>query len=195
MTGADGPRRGVYPGSFNPPTVAHLEIADAARHQHHLDVVVLCVSRVALAKEHVTRPRLQDRLAVLRADAAAHEWLEVAVTDHQLLADIARGYDVIIMGADKWAQIHELDFYGGDVARRDRAIAALPEPAIAPRPPFEVPVAHLLVVPDGVWEVSSTRVRAGARAWMTPAARAFDDATGAWTDPDRYDAWLSSHDT
>ena len=34
--------------------------------------------------------------------------------------------------------------------------------------------------------VSSTAVRAGQRAWMAPEAVAFDDATGAWSDPDRY---------
>ena len=48
-----GAHIGVYPGSFNPPTTAHLAIAEAARTHHRLDRVVLSVSRSALAKEDV----------------------------------------------------------------------------------------------------------------------------------------------
>jgi len=32
---------GCYPGSFNPPTIAHLAVADAARRQAGLDSVDL----------------------------------------------------------------------------------------------------------------------------------------------------------
>ncbi|MEC8920902.1 MAG: nicotinic acid mononucleotide adenylyltransferase, partial [Actinomycetota bacterium] len=32
-------RHGVYPGSFDPPTLAHLAVADAARRRHGLDRV------------------------------------------------------------------------------------------------------------------------------------------------------------
>ncbi len=47
---------GVYPGSFDPPTVAHLAIAEAARDQAGLDRVVLAVSRAALGKEQRRQP-------------------------------------------------------------------------------------------------------------------------------------------
>ena len=56
-------RRGVYPGSFNPPTIAHLAIAQAARDQCGLDRVDLVVSRVALAKEDVRDPPFDDRIS------------------------------------------------------------------------------------------------------------------------------------
>ena len=36
-------RIGVYPGSFNPPTIAHIEIALAARAHHGLQRVDLAV--------------------------------------------------------------------------------------------------------------------------------------------------------
>ncbi|WP_419919708.1 hypothetical protein [Candidatus Poriferisocius sp.] len=49
-------RIGVYPGSFNPPTIGHLAIARAAPAQQGLDRVDLAVSRVALGKELVARP-------------------------------------------------------------------------------------------------------------------------------------------
>ena len=191
----DGPqrsnqRRGVFPGSFNPPTRAHIAISEAAMRQHRLDVLVWSVSRVALAKEDVQRPRLGDRLSVLEEVAAHLDWLEIAVTDAQLLSDISADFDVIVMGADKWRQIHDPVFYGGDQTRRDAAIDALPTVAIAARPPFDCPAELALALPDWVAKVSSTAARTVDPSLMaTPAAR-FDAATGAWTDPVRYEAWL-----
>ena len=76
-----------------------------------MDTVVWAVSRVELAKEEVVRPLFEHRLEVLREVAKAYEWLEVDVTDKQLLADIALGYDLLIMGADKWQQIQDPVFY------------------------------------------------------------------------------------
>ncbi len=180
-------RRGVYPGSFNPPTVGHLAIADSARSERRLDRVVLCVSTVPLGKGVVDRPRFDDRIAVLREEAAATDWLDVLITDAQLLVDIAAGFDVVIMGADKWHQIHEVGFYGGSSAERDAAIAALPEVAVAPRTGYEVPPVLLLSTPESALSISSTGARSGRIEWMTPAARRFDRLTGAWSDPARYD--------
>src|SRR5436305_5713574 len=82
-------RRGAFPGSFNPLTLGHLAVAEIAREQCGLDVVDLVVSRVALAKETVERPRIDDRVSVLQSAAASRPWLGVRVTDAQLIADIA----------------------------------------------------------------------------------------------------------
>ena len=46
---------------------------------------------------------------------------------------------------------------------------------------------------QGEHDVSSTGARSGRREWMAPEALAFDDQSGAWTDPNRYDAWLQQH--
>ena len=108
-------RLGVYPGSFNPPTIGHLAIAEAARDQRGLDRVDFTVSRVALGKEAVERPSFDDRIAVLETSVADIEGLAVVVTDHQLLVDIAQGYDAVVMGADKWAQVLDPAFYGDSV--------------------------------------------------------------------------------
>jgi hypothetical protein len=188
---AGGARRGVYPGSFNPPTVAHLAIAEAARRQFALDRVDLVLSRRALGKEDVERPLLRHRLEVLESVAARLPWLGVALTDAQLLADMAAGYDVLILGADKWHQVLDPRFYGDSDTERDRAVARLPRLAIAPRPPLEVPDEHRLEVPDERASMSSTRARAGAAELMLPEAADFDRRTGAWTDPPRYEAWLA----
>jgi hypothetical protein len=183
-------RVGVYPGSFNPPTIAHLAIAAAAREQRALDRVVLAVSRSPINKEHVDRPLFEHRLEILRAEVAHRPWLDVDITDARLLVDIACGYDVLVMGADKWAQVNDPAYYDDDETARDAAVEALPALAIAPRPPFDVPPEHSLIVDAAHVFVSSSDARSGTIEWMTPAARAFDRRTGAWSDPDRYEQWL-----
>lgn len=180
---------GVYPGSFNPPTIAHDAIARAAIEAHGLERLDIVVSRVALAKEHVARPEIGHRVEVLREWAGGHGDLAVVVTDAQLLVDIADGYDLLVVGADKWLQIHDMTFYGGSTAARDAAVAALPPVAIVPRPPHQVPDHLLLGVEGPIGEVSSTAARSGRVDFMVDAAVDFDRRTGAWTDPERYDRW------
>jgi nicotinic acid mononucleotide adenylyltransferase len=183
---------GVYPGSFDPPTIAHLAIAEAAAATHEPDRLDLAVSRRALDKEHVTVPRLEHRLEVLWEVAATRPWLRIVVTDHQLLVDIAVGYDVLVVGADKYAQLHDVRYYE-DEATMAAALTRLPRIAVAPRPPHPVPDGLALAVDPVHHEVSSTAVRTGTRPdAMLPEAAAFDAATGAWTDPDRYLRWLAS---
>ncbi len=179
--------RGVFPGSFNPPTVAHLAIAEAARIQHRLATVDFVVSRRALAKETVEHPRFVDRIAVLQEVVRPHGWLRVVVTDAQLLVDIARGYDLLVIGADKWTQIQEPDWYES-VEARDEALAALPPTAIVPRSGHEHPGEQALDLDDHTLAaVSSTRARAGEIDLMAPAARRFALESGAWIDPARYE--------
>jgi nicotinate-nucleotide adenylyltransferase len=171
---------GVYPGSFNPPTVAHLAIAEAAVRQCGLDRVDLVLSRHALGKAAVGLAGLDRRLAVLEAIASTRPWLAVAVTDDQLVADIAAGYDVVVLGADKWAQVADPAWYGDDPARRDDAVAALPRLALAPRSGGAVP--HLapptgtvhLDLPAHLHVVSATGVREGRREWLAEEARSHD---------------------
>lgn len=177
----------MYPGSFNPPTIAHLAIANAARQQRQLERVWFVLSRRALAKEHVEHPHFEHRVEVVSASIAHLPWLDVIVSDAQLLVDIADGHDVLILGADKWEQINDPVWYNDSHDERDTAIGRLPELAIAPRPPIEVPKAHRLDVDDTFGSVSSTRARGGALDLMTDAARSFAEHTGAWIETDRYE--------
>ena len=160
-----GVRRGCYPGSFDPLTVAHLAIADAAVRQCDLHRLDLVISRQALAKASSHAP-VDERVAAIEAAAVdGRPWLGVVVTDAQLLVDIAAGYDVVVLGADKWAQVLDVAFYGS-ARERDAAVSGLPAVACAPRPGFEVPPgAVALDVPTWVGAVSSTAVRAGAEEW------------------------------
>jgi hypothetical protein len=182
----------AYPGSFNPPTVAHLAIAEAARATGGIDRVELLLSTSALGKEHVEVPALADRVAVLEAVARRRPWLGVRVTPARLIADIAAGYDAVIVGADKWAQMIDPLWYGGDTSARDAALERLPRVLVVPRGPFPRPqwqgAAELLVGPEHHL-VSSSAVRDGRREWMLAEAADFDARTGAWSDPERYRRW------
>ncbi|MGI9606478.1 MAG: GNAT family N-acetyltransferase [Acidimicrobiales bacterium] len=168
-------RRGVFPGSFNPLTVAHLEIARLARHTHRLDEVHFVVSEVALDKPDPPGPPLLERIALIGADLAAHPEFSVRVTSLTLIADIAAGYDVVIMGADKWEQVNDVRYYES-VSARDAAIAQLPETVVAPRTGIADPRDPLLTPPE-LRSVSSTAAREGARHLMAPHAAA------GWRDP------------
>ena len=180
---------GVFPGSFNPPTVAHLAIAAAAVSACPLDRVDLCVSRVALGKESVEHPRFEDRIAVLELLRMSRPWLGLRITESRLLVDIAQGYDWLILGADKWAQIMDRVWYGGSDERRDEAVRRLPRIAVAARAPFAVPENGLLldIDPSQIEGVSSTAARGGATWWMVEEAARFAQRTGAWIDVARYE--------
>jgi phosphopantetheine adenylyltransferase len=171
-------RVGAYPGSFNPPTVAHLTVAEAAVDQCRLDRVDLVISVVALGKEdHPDLAAIEARVEVLERIASTRPWLGVVTTESQLLVDIAVGYEVLVLGADKWAQLLDPSWYGGR-AGRDAALARLPTVAVAPRPPHPLPRAGDTGDVDAVvldtdprhHDVSASAVRAGRVEWLAPDA-------------------------
>jgi hypothetical protein len=173
---------GAYPGTFNPPTIAHLAIAEAAVRQGRLDRLDLVVSLVPLGKE-VPVPPFEDRVSVLEAIAATRPWLGVRVTEHQLISDVAAGYDAVVLGADKWLQVIDPIWYGGTRAARDEAVARLPRLVVVARPPHLIPEALpegsiLLEVGADHAGVSSTAARAGRREWMAAEAA----LSGRWVD-------------
>ena len=160
-------RAGVFPGSFDPLTTAHLAVAEAAIATCALDRLDLVMSRRALAKP-AAHSSLEERAAAIERHARRIPQLRAGVTDHQLLADIADGYDVLVVGADKWHQLHDVGFYASAGAR-DAALARLPELAVAPRhgvdPPEPGAGVVLLDVAAHLRAVSSTAVRAGRHEW------------------------------
>ena len=166
-----GERRGVYPGSFDPPTIAHAAIAEAAVQAADLDRLDLAISRLALGKDAETQRPLATRLAAVEKLAITRPWLRVIVTDEQLIADIAAGYDAVVMGADKWEQVCDPAWYADDPAARDAALARLPRVLVAPRPGFVVVGAEVLELPEHLGEVSSTAARAGSHHLIAPEAR------------------------
>jgi nicotinate (nicotinamide) nucleotide adenylyltransferase len=80
-------RVGVFPGSFNPPTVAHLAMAQAALAE--VDEVVFVLPRAFPHKEF-RDTSLEQRLDMLRAATAAEPRFAVAVAEGGLFIEIAR---------------------------------------------------------------------------------------------------------
>ena len=154
---------GVYPGSFDPPTIAHLAIAEAAVRHAGLERLDFALSRVALGKDDAsdvaTRTAALQRLVMGRAE------LGVVVTDAQLIVDVARGYDVVVMGADKWTQVNDPSWYASADAR-DQALASLPRVLVAPRHGHTASGAEILEIGEHLAVVSSTAARAGADHWI-----------------------------
>ena len=150
--------RAVYPGSFDPLTVAHLAIAEAAHDACGVTVVELVLSREPLGKDGREQAPLEDRLAAIEAAAeAGRPWLRAGVTDERHLADIARGYDVLVLGADKWAQLRDPSFYDS-AEHMEAALVRLPRLAVAPRGDWPVPDECVRLDVD-MHDVSSTAVR------------------------------------
>ena len=168
----------VYPGSFDPLTVAHLAIAETALAHLGLQRIDLAISRRTLGKAHLDEHSVTARVSALRATVGDRPRIDVVVVDAELIVDIASGYDVVVMGADKWAQVNDPAWYGDDVAARDAAVARLPTVAVAPRGGLEVPADLLLPVPAHGAEVSATAVRAGRAEWAArPDGPARPDGT------------------
>jgi phosphopantetheine adenylyltransferase len=162
---------GVYPGSFDPPTIAHVAIAEAAVRTGTLTRLDLAVSRIALGKDADGQRPIESRVALLERLTDARPWLSVIVTDAQLITDIAAGYDLVVMGADKWAQVRDPAWYDGSAAARDAALARLSRVLVAPRPGFEVVGAEVLEVPAHLGTVSSSAARAGNLELIAPECR------------------------
>lgn len=156
-----GERIGCYPGSFDPMTVAHLAVAEAALDAASLDRVDLVLSVDTLGKGHLGPDTVEARRHALEELAAGRPWLEVQVTTAQLVADIAEGYDAVVMGADKWRQVVDPAWYGGDPAARDAAVARLPRVLVAPRGDDEPEGVELLEVDPAHRHVRASDVRAG----------------------------------
>ena len=134
-----------------------------------------------MAKEDVEHAAFDLRIAVIEASIAHAPWLQLVVTEQQLIADIAAGYGAVILGADKWAQIQDPSFYADEQAR-DEAIASLPQ-VIGPNRPGYPPLpedAVVLDLPAKLRDVSSSGAREGRAEWMTPPARKTAEAEGIW---------------
>jgi nicotinate (nicotinamide) nucleotide adenylyltransferase len=86
-SGGNGTKRvGVLAGSFNPPTIAHLELAHAAA--SHVDEVVCVLPRVFPHKEYFGAS-LEERVELLQSAGLAVPH-SIAVSEQGLFIDIAK---------------------------------------------------------------------------------------------------------
>ena len=162
-------RVGCFPGTFDPLTVAHVAVAEAARRAAGLDRVDLVLSEVTLGKEHLGDGDAHRRAEAARAVVADRRWLAVVVSPHRLVADLAQGYDAVVMGADKWRQVIDPAWYGDDPAARDAAVARLPRVLVAPRADDRPEGVELLDVHPDHLHVRASAIRdgePGAQGWV-----------------------------
>lgn len=157
----------LFPGAWNPPTVAHLAIARRAL--EHADEVIFTIPNEFPHKPWQGAPR-ETRLDWLCALAADEPRFSVALTSGGLFLDMARelrdaghtGDVYVVCGGDAAERAVEWD-YGPDAPIESQ----LGEYAmlVAPRPALYMPPTHLrgqivtLSLPEDLAAVSSTAVR------------------------------------
>ena len=76
-----GQRLGIFSGSFNPLTVAHIEMIEAAQRRYDLDEILLILARANVDKG-VFGLSLADRLLMLKEYTANREGFSVAACSH-----------------------------------------------------------------------------------------------------------------
>ncbi len=182
---------GLLPGSFNPPTLAHVGLARSGR-AAGLDAVAYVLAARTVDKEVVTGIPLLDRLDLLRRLAADSDD-GVLLLNRGLYVEIARAVTRVtsarltfLVGFDKIVQILDPRYYDDrDAALRD--LFRLARILVAPRAdttftdiddlmarpentPYREFVGPLDLEP-GLRALSSTRVRRGAAAETPPIVR------------------------
>lgn len=182
----------VFPGSFNPPTNAHLAMLKQAKEFGHLHggmLVYAAMSKRTTDKETVERPLLVDRILLL--DNILHNhvrdtgillfnrglYVEQAEAIRKQFHEVKQLY--FLLGFDKIVQIFDPRYY----ENRDKALRELfklAEILVAPRAgagaaeltallaqPENVPFAkyvHLLPLKESFRDISSSRIRQGVTA-------------------------------
>ena len=187
---APGPCRSValLPGSFNPPTAAHLLLAERALREG-FDCVLLLLARNTVGKEP-TGLVPEDRLVAMKAASGGS--FGVGASSHGLYADQAEAARALypnaeitfLVGSDKVVQIFDPRWYDGDrdvVLERLFGAASL---LVAPRSDQGELLREVLSAPENrrfadgvsvlrlhpaVSDLSSTRVRGLLRSGAEPA--------------------------
>lgn len=165
-------RLGILAGTFNPPTVAHLALARAAR--QHVDEVLFALPRSFPHKTY-EEAAFEQRLRMLEAALADEPHYSIAATEGGLFIEIARecraayppGVELyFICGRDAAERIVNWDYGRPGAIEEQLAEYQL---LVAPRRGvWQPPVAlshriHSLALPPGYDEVSATEVREGIR--------------------------------
>jgi nicotinic acid mononucleotide adenylyltransferase len=203
----------VLPGAFNPPTVAHVALAEAAAPA--FDAVLFSLGRVTIDKEE-SGLLLEDRLWLLERLARRDARFGVIVPNRGLYSGIAEAtrralptIDVLafLVGMDKVPQLFDPRYYD-DPERELEALFSRARFLVAPRGADDrATLERLLAAPmarpyaarfewlelASRWrDVSATKARS-APATAEDAARLLPDEvreflrrTGAFSDPRRY---------
>lgn len=166
-------RLGVFPGTFNPPTRAHLAVARAALSV--VDEVVFVLPR-ALPHKGWEGARFDDRVRMLEAALAGEPRFSIAASERGLFIEIARecraaygaGTELYFLcGRDAAERIVNWD-YGRPSAfaeqlREYQLLVAPRKGAYEPPPDFRGRI-HALALEPGLDDLSASEVRNRLRA-------------------------------
>jgi nicotinate-nucleotide adenylyltransferase len=163
----------ILPGAFNPPTRAHLAMADAALTM--ADEVLFALPRAFPHKEY-TGSEFETRLEWLRTALAGYPRFSLAVTEGGLFIEIAQearavygaGAELFFLcGRDAAERIVGWDYGEGDGIHKQLesfALLVAARSGVYEPPPQIRNRVHGLALPPGFDEVSSSEVRRRVRA-------------------------------
>ncbi|HWP58008.1 MAG TPA: hypothetical protein VNL14_08990 [Candidatus Acidoferrales bacterium] len=123
-------RVGVLPGAFNPPTIAHVELARCAKQSFNLERIFFTLSAVIVDKERLEGLLFEDRLLLLERIADELDGAGVAIVNRGLYFEQAVAFRNLlgkdarlsfVCGMDKLVQIFDPRYY----ADRESALGTL----------------------------------------------------------------------
>ena len=176
MTGHEPGRLGVLGGAYNPITLAHLAIADAAMTEMQLHEVLFCLPQVPPHKS-IFGASLEQRLEMMGLAVRDRPYATVGLCSHGLFLDIERALrDVytpetevfFITGRDAAERILTWEYDDTERALREmfsafQFIVCDREGAfVMPDDPRLIPYhsrIHHFAIPDGLDHISSTAIR------------------------------------
>lgn len=183
---ATGPRVGLFGGTFDPPHLGHLALAEWARVQLRLDRVVFVVAGEPPHKRGRVRTAAAHRVALVRRAVRGNPAFEVSTTEvrrkgasytvdtvREFAEDEPAARLYLLMGADMfetfgtWVQPHEI------LRHATLAVALRPGARAPRRTPYDVMGRGVVWLDNPGLEVSSSalRTRAAASAsvrYLTP---------------------------
>lgn len=167
--GPHNPRRlALFPGTWNPPTIAHFDIARTAARE--VDEVIWILPRALPHKEFEDAP-FEARSRMIETLARQHPQFTAAVSEGGLYVDIARearehfgpnAEILMLLGRDAAERIAAWD-YGvpgvfDDLVRRHRLLVAARHGEYQPEPRHRDRISRLPM--DASWnDVSSSEIR------------------------------------
>ncbi|MDR2513353.1 MAG: nicotinate-nucleotide adenylyltransferase [Puniceicoccales bacterium] len=165
-------RVGVMGGSFDPPHIGHLLLAQDAQESLHLDRVVFVPAATAPLKPCPPVASAEARLAMVRAAVAGRPAWEVSAWEHQQggtsyslhtachLHEYFHGAELLwIIGADQLAQLHAWHRIGELAQRVTFAVACRLGSLAGIRPAALDPAISLVELPARRMDISSTEIR------------------------------------
>lgn len=105
---------GIFGGSFNPPHLGHLHLAESIHDALHLDEVLLIPAKQPPHKSFAAYAGAEDRLAMCRLLAEKHPWLRAE--DYELRQDrISYSYYTVQYFKEKFPDTKFWLMVGGDM--------------------------------------------------------------------------------